>query len=52
MKFFLFGQAYFFKRIFFFKCGPFLEIFIEFATILLLFYVLVSGQEACEVLAP
>ena len=35
----------------FFRCGPFFNIFIELATILLLFYVLVFGSRAYGILA-
>ena len=38
-------------KIFFFWCGPFL-VFIEFITILLLFYVLVFWPQACGIFAP
>ena len=35
-------QVFLFLKIFFFKCGPFFKVFIEFVTTLLLFYVLAS----------
>ena len=35
---------------FFFLCGPFLKAFIEFVTILLLFYVWFSGHKTCAIL--
>ena len=37
---------------FFFLMWTIKKVFIEFVTILLLFYVLIFGQEACGILAP
>ena len=36
----------------FLLCAPFLKVFIEFSTILLLVYVLVFGLKTCGILAP
>ena len=41
-----------FSFLFFFDVDHLKKVFIEFVTILLLFYVLIFGQEACGILAP
>ena len=44
------GELFFFKI--FFLMWTILKVFIELVTVLLLFYVLVFGCEACGILAP